>query len=107
MIVLNIRELCKLRGIKHPHAALTKAGISNTVATDYLKKKKGRFVLEDVETLCLLLRCTPNDLFKWVPDEPKDDFPENPLQQIRQKPQMNLEEKLKNMSAEEIEKRMG
>ncbi len=107
MIVLNIHQLCKLRGIKHPHAALTKAGISNTVASDYLKPKKHQIVVQDIEVLCKLLRCTPNDLFKWVPDEASDDYPENTLQQIRQKPTLNLEEKLKNMSVEEIEKRMG
>jgi len=51
MILLNIKELCKQRGIKHPHAALTRAGITNTVTTDYLKPKKDRFVTEDIELL--------------------------------------------------------
>jgi len=105
MIVLNIKELCKQRGIKHPHSALTRAGITNTVATDYLKPTKDRFVTQDIELLCQLLRCTPNDLFKWVPDEPKDDYPENPLQAIRKQETFNLEERIKGMSVEEIRRR--
>lgn len=107
MIVLNIKALCKARGIKNAHAALCKAGISPHVATAYLKGKKPQFVTAHIELLCRLLRCTPNDLFKWQPDTAADDYPENPLQAIRHKPLLNLEQKLKNMSIKEIEEKFG
>ena len=107
MIVLNIKQLCRERGIKHPLAELKKAGISHFVASAYMKEKKVLFVTQHLETLCTLLRCTPNDLFKWVPDDPHADYPENPMQAIRQKPSFNLEEKLKNMTLEEIKAKFG
>ena len=103
MIQLNIRELCKTRGIKNPYSALTKAGISPYVAHEYLKGKKHRFITQHIEVLCKLLRCTPNDLFSWTPTEPADDYPENPMQAIRKKERIDLNEILKTMSVEEIE----
>lgn len=106
-MVLNIKQLCHERGIKHPLAELKKAGISHFVASAYLKEKKPQFVMAHIEILCNLLRCTPNDLFKWVPDDKKDDYPENPLQTIRKKPSFNLEERLKGMTLEEIKKKFG
>lgn len=107
MIYLNIKELCHARGIKNPLTTLKKAGISQYVAHEYLKGEKHRFVTKHVEILCKLLRCTPNDLFVWIPDEPADDYPENPLQGIRKKPRLNLNEKLKTMTVEEIERVFG
>ncbi|MCG3167359.1 MAG: hypothetical protein POELPBGB_03149 [Bacteroidia bacterium] len=103
MVQLNIKELCRARGFRHPHATLTKAGISNKVAIDMLKGKKKYLVIQHVEVLCKLLRCTPNDLFTWTPDEPADDYPENTLQIIRKKQRLDLNEALKGMSLEEIE----
>jgi DNA-binding Xre family transcriptional regulator len=105
MIVINVKQLCKLRGIKHPHVALKKAGISHYIASEYLSGKKSTFVTGHIEKLCKLLRCTPNDLFKWVPDQAADDYAENPLQAIRQQPTFDLEDKLKTMSLDEIKKK--
>ena len=107
MITLNIKELCRERGIAHPLTALMKAGISVSVAQAYLKDKKDRFQVQHVEKLCRLLRCTPNDLFTWTPDSKAEDYPENPLQAIRHKPSFDLEKKLKGMSLAEIKKRFG
>jgi DNA-binding Xre family transcriptional regulator len=103
MVQLNIKELCRSRGFRHPHAALTKAGISNHVAIDMLKGKKKYLVIKHIEVLCKLLRCAPNDLFTWTPDEPADDYPQNPMQVIRKKQRLDLNEALKGMSLEEIE----
>lgn len=107
MITLNIKELCRLRGIKSPNTALRKAGISNYVAQEYLSGKKHRFVTKHIEILCKLLRCTPNDLFSWTPDEPADDYPENTLQAIRKKEIPDITQAVKNMTAQEIEEMLG
>ena len=107
MIQLRIKELMAQRGVKSRLSAMTKAGISQAVAQKYLGGSKQWILLEHVGILCLLLRCTPNDLFEWTPDTPADDYPENPLQAIRQKPSFDLGEKLKGMSLEEIKRRFG
>ena len=107
MIALSIKDLFRLRGIRQPVKAMRKAGISHYVAHAYLKGKKQRMVVEHLEILCKLLRCTPNELFSWEPDNQAEDFPENPLQAIRKKERMDLNEVLKGMSVEEIERRFG
>jgi len=103
MITINVKELCRARGIKHPLPALKKAGITHYVAHEYIQGKKHRLVTSHIEILCKLLRCTPNDLFSWVPDKPEDDYPENPLQKFRKKERTDLNELLNGMSIEEIE----
>lgn len=107
MIHLRIAEACRAKGIRHPLTALTKAGISITKATQYLKGKTNRLMIDDAERLCRLLRCTINDLLEWTPDNQAEDYPENPLQAIRKRKVLNLEERLKNLSMEEIERRLA
>ena len=102
---LRIGALCKEKGIHNPFTALKKAGISVTKAIQYLNGKTNRLMVDDAEKLCNFLRCTPNDLFEWLPNNKAEDYPENPLQAIRDKPSFNLEEKLKGMSLEEIKKK--
>lgn len=107
MVRSRIKELMKARGVKAPLAALMKAGISQGVAQKMLNGSKKWISIAHVEKLCILLRCTPNDLYEWVPDNQAEDYPENPLQVIRQKPAFNLEEVVKNMTLEEIKKKFG
>ncbi len=106
MIKLQIKELSKLRGIKFPLAALTKAGISQQVSFEYLKGDKKNLSLKHIEKLCTLLRCTPNDLFAWTPENQAEDYPENPLQKIRQQTVPDLQSIIGNLSLEEVRKRL-
>lgn len=107
MIQMHVARLCKERGITRPTSFLIKAGISQGVVTKYLKGKAKRVPLEHIEKLCLLFRCEPNDLFTWAPDHATDDYPENPLQAIRPKPELDLAAKIKGMSLQEIKERFG
>lgn len=104
MITTNVKELCKLRGIKTPLTVLRKAGISHFVSHELINGKKHRITHKQIEILCTLLRCTPNELFAWIPNEPKDDYPAHPLQAIRKRQITDLNEVLKSMSVGEIEK---
>jgi DNA-binding Xre family transcriptional regulator len=106
MVTIQIRELCILRGIKAPLPALRKAGISHKVANQYLTGKKKHILLKHVEILCTLLRCTPNDLFAWTPDDKNQDYPENPLQKIRQQSLPDLQRVIGGLSLEEVRKRL-
>lgn len=106
MITLQIKELCTLRGIKSPLGAITKAGISQQIAFKYLQGEKRNLTLKHIEMLCKLLRCTPNDLFAWKPDNKTDDYPENPLQQIRKQPLPDMQKVIARLSLEEVRKRL-
>jgi DNA-binding Xre family transcriptional regulator len=54
-----------LRKIDKPHQALVKNGFAKSSATNLLKYVNRRLTIEHVEKLCVLLNCTPNDLFEW------------------------------------------
>lgn len=106
MITLQIKELCRLRGIKYPLPALIKAGISQWIAFKYLQGEKKNLMIDHIEKLCTLLRCTPNDLFAWTPDNKVEDYPENPLQAIRKKEMADLQKIIGSLSLEEVRRRL-
>lgn len=106
MIKLQIRELCILRGLKTPTADLRKSGISHKVASQYLTGKKKHILLHHIEILCKLLRCAPNDLIAWTPDDKAEDFPENPLQAIRQRALPDLQKVIGKLSLEEVRQKL-
>ena len=35
-----------------------------------------------IEIICLSLKCTPNDLFEWIPDKPEQINGNNPLSKL-------------------------
>jgi DNA-binding Xre family transcriptional regulator len=39
--------------------------------------------LEEIERLCVLLKCTPNDFFEWTPDSDNQVNEDHPLNDIR------------------------
>ncbi len=54
---MDRREVSKLTGINR-----------HTLRNIYLDKSKG-IEFETLDKLCFALDCTPNDLFKYIPDE--------------------------------------
>jgi DNA-binding Xre family transcriptional regulator len=106
MLTLQINKLCVLRGIKAPLTAMRKAGISQQIAFKYLQGKKKNLMIDHVEKLCTLLRCTPNDLFAWTPEDKAQDYPENPLQAIRQQDLPDLQKVIGSLSLEEVRRRL-
>ena len=48
--------------------------------------------------------CFYNDLFAWTPDTNADDYPENPLQKIRQQSLPDLQRVIGGLSLEEVKK---
>lgn len=102
MIKLKIAALCKEKAIAHPYTALTEAGISVTKTIQYLRNETNRLMLDDADILCNLLRCTPNDLVEWTPNNKAQDYEANPLQALRKKGPFELEEIIKRMTIGEI-----
>jgi DNA-binding Xre family transcriptional regulator len=107
MIEFQIKDLMKAKGIKSPYKQLRKAGISHSTAQGYMTGMRHSIYLEHIEIFCNLLRCTPNDLLAWTPASHAEDYPENPLQAIRKKPTINIEEKLNSMTLEEVKEKFG
>ena len=103
MIVLNVYNLCRLRGYMHPLKTLMQAGISQRVAWNYLNNENSSIQLAHIEILCTLLNCVPNDLFGWQPKEPAADTPGHPLQAIRRRPYTDVIAHLQQLTIAEAE----
>jgi DNA-binding Xre family transcriptional regulator len=83
MIRYNFDRIFKARGIERPFTFLRKAGFSDNFATKINQNKVKRLNLEEIERLCVLLKCTPNDFFEWTPDSDNQVNEDHPLNDIR------------------------
>ena len=64
-------------------------------------------ILVDLESLCIFLGCGSNDLYEWVPDKKLQDDPNQPLQKIKPKVPLNIDEELKKRTPDELRKLFG
>ena len=71
MIKLNVLELLEKRG-KTKYWLNKQLGMSYTNFTRMVNNETQSIQYKNIEILCLLLDCTPNDLFVLTPDEPEE-----------------------------------
>ncbi len=83
MIQYNFKRIFKARGIDKPFSYLTKAGFSVSFSSKVKNNKISRLDTRMIERLCILFRCTPNDLMEWTPDNENEVDKEHPIHQIR------------------------
>jgi hypothetical protein len=84
MLYFNFTRLFKARGIDKPAGYLVKNGFSDNFATKVVRNSFRRMDLSNIERLCTLLRCTPNDILQWVPDSSDIDIANHPLSPLHQ-----------------------
>jgi len=68
MLYFNLTRLLKLRGVERPYSWLVANGFVPQTATRWAKNDIGYMRPQQIEKICLLLNCTPNDLFDWRED---------------------------------------
>ncbi|GAF02320.1 helix-turn-helix domain-containing protein [Saccharicrinis fermentans] len=83
MLKYNFRRIFRARGIEKPHAYLRKAGFSVNFATKVKNNNIKRLDLKELEKLCLLLRCTPNDFMEWMPDPNTELSEKHPMNDLK------------------------
>lgn len=83
MLIYNFDRIFKARGIIRPFSYLKNAGFSDNFATKVKNNKVARLNLREIERLCVLLRCTPNDFYVWTPDKNTQVDSEHPLNKIK------------------------
>lgn len=83
MLKFNFTRVFKARGIERPYTYLVKAGYSASFANRVSNNKVRQLNVVDVEKLCVMLRCTPNDLLEWVPGQNYTAGEEHPLSSLR------------------------
>lgn len=83
MLTFNFARVFKARGIEKPFSHLVKAGYSDSFATRVANSRMERMNLKDLEKLCVMLQCTPNDLLEWIPDSKEAKTEKHPLATLR------------------------
>lgn len=83
MLRYNFDRIFRARGIEKRFAYLRRAGFSDNFAVRINKNNVANIRLQEIEKLCILLRCTPNDFFEWVPDNENDVPKDHPIYAIR------------------------
>ena len=86
MLKWNFKRVCKMRGIEKPYSFFIKLGISHTIASHMATNKTDKILLRHLETVCLALNCTPDDILEWVPRSKKQDNPLTALHALKPGP---------------------
>lgn len=83
MLTFNFTRIFKARGIDKPFTYLVKRGYSDNFATRIVNNRIERLNLKDVELLCEMLHCTPNDLLQWIPSNNHSTITNHPLMSLQ------------------------
>ena len=108
MLHFNFTRVFKAKGIHTPSKFLVQHGFSDKFATRVVRNDFRKFNIDDVEKLCEIFLCTPNDLLQWTPDSKTSDPTTHPLAPLmRDEKVMDLTRTLNSVPFErllEIEK---
>jgi DNA-binding Xre family transcriptional regulator len=62
---------------------LKNAGFSENFSIKVTNNRVVRINLRELERLCLILHCTPNDFYEWIPDKDDSVAADHPLNDIK------------------------
>jgi DNA-binding Xre family transcriptional regulator len=83
MLTFNFTRIFRWRGIEKPYSFLVDKGYSKNISTRIVNNRIERLNLKDIEKLCELFCCTPNDLLEWVPGKKDVDIENHPLKSLQ------------------------
>ncbi len=103
MLYFNPKRVFALRGIPNPLTYLMKNGFGRGTANNLLNHMNRSVKYEHLERLCLLLRCTPNDLYDWRPGKDAAVAADHPLQALTRKAAKSPMEYMKELPLETLD----
>ena len=84
MLKLDLNTHIRLRGGNDNAKYLRENGFSNWMSHSITRSDLQTIALADLEQLCNLFRCTPNDLLQWIPTNEKElNNPEHHLAPLK------------------------
>ncbi len=83
MLRYNFERAVKARGIDQVYRYFLNRGVETHLASKIRQNKVTRMHPDSLEKVCLILRCTPNDIMEWVPDNKQAADTNQPLQALR------------------------
>jgi len=85
MLKLDINHHVSLRGYDNTSQFLRRHGFSNWISHKLTHNQLSGISFREMEQLCTLFRCTPNDLFAWVPEKNEKNVAAHPLNALSKK----------------------
>jgi DNA-binding Xre family transcriptional regulator len=83
MLIYNFDRIFKARGIERPFSYLRKAGFSDYLSSKIANNRIKSIRLSSIERFCLLMKCTPNDIMVWIPENNMDYESDHPMNIIK------------------------
>ena len=83
MLTYNFKRVFRARAIDKPFSFLKRNGFSDNFATKISNNRSKRINLSELERLCLILKCAPNDFFQWDQDETCEIEESHPLNELK------------------------
>jgi DNA-binding Xre family transcriptional regulator len=74
MLQLNLRKLAKERHIDKLYTYLVSIGFTEKIASEWARGKPKKLDLEYVELVCNRMKCEPNDILEWIPNEEEKKY---------------------------------
>lgn len=103
MLTINAGRVFKLRGLSGYLIRLVRAKISRRTAHGFLDGTASNIKLKHLEKICLMLNCTPNDLFDWKPDEETNPPESHALYNLQKNAEIKaFSEKLKDVPIDKL-----
>lgn len=104
MLYFNILRVMSQRGIARPNEFLRKHGFTAYTASRILNNRVSGLTNEQLERLCLALRCTPNDLYVWRKPSDGNIAPDHPLHALLPKQEsLDMVQKLQELPLEKLD----
>jgi len=105
MLKFKLSSVLRVRGIEKPFAFLQKWGFYRTVASNLINDKTISIKIKQIETLCRVLNCTPNDLFEFTPNANDSISPDHPLNSLnRQLNSSKIQKVVKEIPLDKLDK---
>jgi len=93
-----------LRGIQKPWVFFFNNGFTRATSNNFYSGKVRELNVEHIEKLCLLLNCTPSDLFEWEPSANTSAGENHALRSlVREKSAPTIAEIVKDLPIEKME----
>lgn len=104
MLYLNLQRVISQRGIASPNKLLIKHGFTAYTASRILTNQVSGLSNEQLEKVCLALRCTPNDIYSWQKPTDANISADHPLHELVPKPQhLDMVQQLQELPLEKLE----
>ena len=105
MLTLDLKPIFAVRGIEQPYAFLVQNGFSYNTAQRLTSGKVSVMNINYMEKLCILLWCTPNDLFHWQPKQNTAIPEDHPLLPLTKRPEakMNFRNAMRRVPLHKLE----